>query len=222
MIHPLLNGCIFMGSAELTTEQVARAVESLAAAIGADIKFLKDTKANNTNQAGSGINLLSDYLKNFSGVGVDWTPVDLTATVDSSLALKHIRGSVLKLETTNTNIDAAVYLDTNDSTYDNVQLVSGQKYIYSYYAKCNVTGKQLKAIVRLSDGTYLDSTHTLTDTNQRHSMSFTMPAGETGVVLAFYPNQDGEAGNIFYIQGLMLERVINLAADNTNPSEYSN
>lgn len=209
-----------MSSSELTTEQVARAVSELAAAIGLDVKFLKENKANITTQAGTGINLLSQYIQEFGGVFSGWYNVDLTASTGSVGALKHIRKMALTLETTTVNTDACIYLDDTDATYENIQLVSEQKYIYSYYAKSNVTGKQLKAIVRLSDGTYLDSTHTLTDTDQRYTMSFTMPAGETGIVLAFYPNMDGEVGNIFTIQGLMLERVVNTAADNDDPSEY--
>lgn len=176
-------------------------------------------------KAGAGINLLSSYVKAFGGVGVDFTVSDVAASVSSLGGLKHIRGNVLTLETTNaSNPDAYIFFDETTETYDNIQLESGVQYIYSFHAAAEVSGKSMRCAVRLSDGSFaVTDPHPLVLTDQvtRYSLSFIMPAGETGAVLAFYPNYDGELGTKFFIQGLMLERVVSTVAGNYVPSEYA-
>ncbi len=191
------------------------------------VKALAETKALMDvlfAKAGAGVNLLTQYVQNFNGVGFGWAVSDVLATVGTSGALKHVRGNVLVLETTNAvNTDAYIYLDDSTTNYDNIQLQSGAKYIYSFYAKAEVTGKQMRCAIKLSDGSFVDTTPTptaFTDQFVRYALNFTMPAGQTGAVLAFFPNVDAALGTKFHIQGLMLERVISTGVGNYNPSEF--
>lgn len=191
------------------------------------VKALAETKALMDilfSKAGAGVNLLTQYVQKFQGVGFGWAVSDVLATVGVVGALKHIRGDVLVLETTNAvNTDAYIYLDDSDTDYGNIQLQAGAKYIYSFYAKAEVTGKQMRCAIKLSDGSFIDTTPTptaFTDQFVRYALNFTMPAGQTGAVLAFFPNVDAALGTKFHIQGLMLERVISTEVGNYNPSEF--
>ena len=201
---------------DATSESKAPTVKALA-----ETKALMDVLF---AKAGAGVNLLTQYVQNFNGVGLGWAVSDVLATVGTIGALKHVRGNVLVLETTNAvNTDAYIYLDDSTTNYDNIQLQSGAKYIYSFYAKAEVTGKQMRCAIKLSDGSFIDTTPTptaFTDQFVRYALNFTMPAGQTGAVLAFFPNVDAALGTKFHIQGLMLERVISTGVGNYNPSEF--
>lgn len=196
---------------------------TIAATIGA-VSQVRGLMYGLLSKAGAGINLLSKYVQDFGGIGAGWSTADVTATVSTTGALKHIRGTVLTLETTNAlNPDAYVYFDDTPDTYENIKLQSGVQYIYSFYARAEVAGKKMRCVVRLSDGNFaVTDPHPLVLSDQvtRYSISFVMPAGQTGAVLAFYPNGDAAAGTKFHIQGLMLERVVSQIAGNFNPSEY--
>lgn len=209
----------------LTTEQIALAVNNLAEKVGLDVKFLKENKAAKTKYAGSGVNILSEYLQVFAGYATaDFYKLNTMAAYVNP-EVKHIRKQGLSLTSDGTaNTAACIFFDVSDSTYDNIKLTGGAKYIYSFYAKCSTTGKQFKPVLKTSDGTVF-TTETdpliLTDQMVRYSMVFTAPLAATGAVIGFYTNLDNELTNTFYLEGLMLEKVIFEDVTPIVPSDFA-
>lgn len=192
----------------------------LAATIGA-VSQVRGLMYGLLSKAGAGINLLTKYIQDFVGVA-SWAKADVTATVSDGL-LKHVRGKRLTIECTNAaNPDAYIYFDDTPDTYENIQLVAGVQYIYSFYAMAATAGKKMRCVIRLADGNFAVTTPhplVLTGTMTRYSISF-IANTSGGAVIGFYPNGDGEAGNQFHIEGLMIERVVSQIAGNYNPSEF--
>lgn len=209
----------------LTTEQVALAVNTLAEKIGLDVKFLKENKAAKTKYAGSGVNILSEYLQTFAGYATtDFYKLNTMASYINP-EIKHIRKQGLNLTSDGVaNTAACIFFDVSDSTYDNIKLTGGAKYIYSFYAKASTAGKQLKPVIKTSDGTVF-TTETdpliLTDQMARYFMVFTAPLAATGAVIGFYTNLDNEVTNTFTLEGLMLEKVIFEDVLTIVPSDFS-
>lgn len=213
-------------SENITIQEVADGVTRLAAAVAIDVKNLKDNKADKTQlglNACLGVNMLSDYLKEFTDTPT-WFQSDVTVSLSTTDALKHIRGTVLSLESASAPNSAAVlFLADTDTDYLNVELEPEQAYVFSFYAKSSVGGKQLKAVVKTADGVeHTTAADTLiSGVFERYSLTFVNPTGYTGAAIAFYPNLDAELGNVFQIQGLMLERVVSPNEGEYAPSDYA-